>query len=206
MLNAIREVESSFHLASDPSLNAVKQSLQDIGRRVNQCLDPQPYGPDHPLWSWGPEFLTEAHTLWQAIKAVPRSEPGYAAWAEQEVVAPLPPVATTGSASASASSTSAPTPIEPGASTAQSEPLRQPPAMLNDEFLEFTVKQRKLLKALQHKGAVPIATVKKAVYGTSHAENSALERLKTRTNLALVRRNFALEIKRQSNTYSLLPL
>jgi hypothetical protein len=203
LLEALHRVGSSIHTASDPSLHAVKQLLLAIAQRVNQCQQVQPFDSDHPLWRWGPEFYTEALALWEAIKAVPRKEPGFVTWANPEVPAPVigNDVAVTETASLGNVSDS-----RPSTAAGQTQQDGQPPTPSDDEFLEFTVKQRKLLLTLQRRGAVSIAEVKKAVYGTIHVEDSRLDRLKSRTNQGLVQRDYGLEIKRRANTYSLLRL
>jgi hypothetical protein len=80
------------------------------------------------------------------------------------------------------------------------------PAEDAEAFFEFTVKQRRLLRALSGKGLVPFALVKKAIYGTLQVANSALERLIGRTNKSLVSRNYALEITGGSRGLRLRPL
>jgi hypothetical protein len=75
-----------------------------------------------------------------------------------------------------------------------------------EEFLAFPTKQRQLLKALHHKGALAIEEAKTAVYGTKSGKDNALDRLKSRTNHSLSDRNYRLEIKRKANTLSLQPL
>jgi hypothetical protein len=207
LLDALGGVEPLIGLATDPALNVVKEKLKAIGRRVNQCLHLPKFDPDHLLLSWGPEFNTEGLALWQAIQAVPRHEPGYAAWAEEDIPLGQEPAPDNGSAAAGdASSEGAAEPIEPPAPTAPSDNAPTPPNTNDEEFLEFTVKQRKLLKALQHKGAVPMDEVKMAVYGTKRIATSTLEQLITRTNKGLADRNHALEIKRKANTCCLSPL
>jgi hypothetical protein len=86
------------------------------------------------------------------------------------------------------------------------EKIPKAPTLNDEEFLGFPEKQQKLLRALQHKEPVSMTDVKKAVYETTYAANSRLERLKTRTNKRLIDQDYALEIKRKSNAYRLVSL
>jgi hypothetical protein len=71
------------------------------------------------------------------------------------------------------------------------------------DFLDFPPTQRKLLLALAGAQPVPIAALKKAVYGNEQVLNKRLEQLVVRTNRGLVERNDRREIKRHSNTFRL---
>jgi hypothetical protein len=86
-------------------------------------------------------------------------------------------------------------------------PAKEPAStQLEDRFGDFTKKQRKLLLALDGKSAVPISAVKREIYATTDVANSTLEQLIARTNRGLAKGNHGLEIKRKSNTLSLVPL
>jgi hypothetical protein len=206
LLDVLRDIETVFGLAADPALQIVKEKLKPIGQRVNRCLRLPRYDHEHPIWVWGPEFNTEGLELWQAIEAVPRTEPVLAPWAEEDVPMGQAPVQGNHSTATDGSSDGAAPPIEPPAATPHYGNSQTARTRDDEEFVQFPVKQRKLLKVLLHRDCVPLAEVKKAVYGTLHAATSALERLKTRTNGGLVRHNYALEIRRKSNTYRLEPL
>jgi hypothetical protein len=206
LLDALRDIEPFFGLVSDPALQTVKEKLKPIGQRVNRCRLLPGYGPEHPLWGRGPEFNTEGSELWQAIQAVPRQEPFYAPWAEEDQPVGQAPTQGNDGTAAGSSPGSATPPIEPPTPTVQGEKVQAPPHKDDEEFLEFPVKQRKLLKALQHKGPVPMAALKQAVYGTIQFADSTLEQLITRTNKGLAGRNYRFEIKRKANTFCLSPL
>jgi hypothetical protein len=92
----------------------------------------------------------------------------------------------------------------PPAGSSEKSPLASTPR--NEEFANLSPKQRSLVRALQGKDYVPIEDVKKAVYRTTDATTSCLERLKTRTNEKLVGHDPPYEIKRKSNSYLLAPL
>jgi hypothetical protein len=76
-------------------------------------------------------------------------------------------------------------------------------AEAGDPFADFTRMQRRLLHALNCKGAVPLVAVKRAVYGTSHVTDGALTKLIRRTKQSLVKRGISRTIIRESNTLSL---
>jgi hypothetical protein len=200
LVEALEDVD--FRLASDPILSPVKQGLLAIGRRVNRCQRLLSRGPNNPLHEWGPEFFTEGHSLWEAIRALPRQEPVYAPWAEEEADS-LP-----GPAPAASEPLVSAAQFEPGSTPVSAPGPNAAPRTVpaDEEFLGFTAKQSMLLKALYHKGPVPIAVAKLAVYGTDKVADSTLQRLQSRTNQNLANRNYPLEIKRKSNVLSLLPL
>jgi hypothetical protein len=93
-----------------------------------------------------------------------------------------------------------------GPATPQLAPPEPQPAASagpTHDFLDFPPTQRKLLLALAGAQPVPIAALKKAVYGNEQVLNKRLEQLVVRTNRGLVERNDRREIKRHSNTFRL---
>jgi hypothetical protein len=92
--------------------------------------------------------------------------------------------------------------VDPSSTT----PAASPTDNAGLEFLEFSCKQRLLLRALRGKDQLAIPEVMRAVYGTTQTPMSTLERLLGRTNKNLTHRGYRLEIKRKANTLSLQPV
>jgi hypothetical protein len=201
LLHAVRALDPLFRqVVSDPVLYSVKEALKRLGRLINQCLPLQRYDYNQPFWVSGCAFYNDGIALEEAITAMPRSEPAYVSWDEGEahsqyvesqahVILPAPYTPANANELTS---------VMVNESRIQAAATEEP-----EEFLEFSTKQRKLLKALYHKDRVPFAALKQAVYGTELAKTSALEQLKSRTNEKLAERNYPFEIKREANTFLL---
>jgi hypothetical protein len=201
LVDAVGAIGPFFHRTSDQSLTPVREALLRVGQLVNECLPLQSYDFNQPLWVSGPAFFNEGSALEEAIRATPRTEP--ALWAKAEALSQGPEPQATVCFPSSSTPICAATANEPPSTMVSSAPLQSVRTEEHWEFFEFTVKQRALLKALYRKGHVSIASVKQAVYGTEHAETSALEQLKSRTNKKLAERNYPFEVKREANTFLL---
>jgi hypothetical protein len=105
---------------------------------------------------------------------------------------------------------------EPKASTSDKVPDSAPATLLSRaglvpaeepvSFADFSPKQQKLLSILASRQPVALAAVMEALYGTQKGSTKKLEQLVTRTNRRLTAKNHPFEIKRKTNTLSLVPL
>jgi hypothetical protein len=198
LLNAVRAIDPVFRQVSDPALGPVKEVMKRLRHLVMQCLPLRKCDYNQPLWVSGCAFFNTGSALEQAIKAVPRIEPVYALWAEPEPIYPAAELQTP------AVSPTPPTPV--GTATTTDLWSNSVVTEAPEDFLEFSTKQRKLLKALHQRGSVAFAALKKAVYGTTQAEDSALEQLKSRTNKKLAERSYPFQISREGKTFRLTEL
>lgn len=75
-----------------------------------------------------------------------------------------------------------------------------------EEFLDFPAQQRQLLIALRENGKVSIKCLIHKLFPESRSPTESLHRLKTRTNKSLAERETGLEIRKEGQTYALVPV